>query len=101
MTDCINTPACGSMTFSAFGKQPVLADFNGGPISADGGAMLLRMTEERIGIVGKFAAAMDDPRRPEFIEHDMSTMIGQCAGSFCSSPAAGRGRRRSGKPPHV
>jgi len=77
MTKCISDRASVSIGFSAFGRQSVCADFDGGQISSDGGALLLREAERRLGLVGRLAAGITDPRRPELIEHDMATMIGQ------------------------
>jgi len=42
MADGINVPTCAYIRFLAFGRQPVIADFSGGQISCDGGALLPR-----------------------------------------------------------
>ena len=77
MTHCIHVPASNSVRFSAFGRQLVIADFKGGQISSDGGALLLREAERSLNLVGQLAACLTDPRLPQLIKHDMPTMVGQ------------------------
>ena len=55
-TECI--PAY--LDFPMLGSRQVLADFDGGAISSDGGALLLRQVEALTGIVRQFAACFDD-----------------------------------------
>ena len=43
MTECTQT----SFTFADHGRRQVVARFDGGMITSDGGAMLLRQTEQR------------------------------------------------------
>ncbi len=59
-----------------FSRQ-VVASFDGGHITSDGGALLLRSVEERTGIVRRFAACFRDHRRPERIEHTVSELVQQ------------------------
>src|SRR5215212_3021532 len=48
------------LDFPMLGSREVLADFDGGDISSDGGALLLRETERLTGIVRQFAACFTD-----------------------------------------
>lgn len=41
--------------FQALGKREIVADFNGGSITSDGGALLLRELENRTAILKRFA----------------------------------------------
>jgi hypothetical protein len=59
------------------GSREVLADFDGGDISSDGGALLLRETERLTGIVRQFAACFTDHRNPDLIEHTVEELIAQ------------------------
>src|SRR3954466_9604703 len=56
------------LDFPMLGSRQVLADFDGGAISSDGGALLLRQTERLTGILPRFAAPLPDPRARGLIE---------------------------------
>ncbi len=73
MTDCRNTP----LAFARLGAKSVVADFHGGRLTTDAGALLLRQVERRLGLFDALDAAIPDPRRPELIEHDQKAMIAQ------------------------
>src|SRR4051812_6689865 len=59
------------------GSRQVLADFDGGAISSDGGALLLRQTERLTGILRQFAACFTDHRAPDLIEHPVEHLLAQ------------------------
>src|SRR4051794_30320560 len=65
------------LDFPMLGSRDVLADFDGGDISSDGGALLLRETERLTGIVRQFAACFTDHRNPDLIEHTVQELIAQ------------------------
>jgi hypothetical protein len=65
------------LDFPMLGSRQVLADFDGGAISSDGGALLLRETERLTGILRQFAACFDDRRDPDRIEHTVEELIAQ------------------------
>lgn len=65
------------LDFSMLGSRHVLADFEGGDISSDGGALLLRTTEERTGVIRQFAACFTDHRKPDLIEHTLEELVAQ------------------------
>ncbi len=73
MTECTQT----SFTFAHHGRRQVVARFDGGTITSDGGAMLLRQTEQRTGIVRQFAACFRDHRQPEQVEHSVRELVSQ------------------------
>lgn len=60
MTDCTRQP----LLFSSLGRQKVVADFTGGHLSSDGGAVLLREVDRRLGLTQALAACISDPRAP-------------------------------------
>jgi hypothetical protein len=65
-----------------FGFQPpdgreLSASFDGGSISSDGGALLLRQVEQSTGILRRFAACFRDHRDPELTEHTVYELISQ------------------------
>lgn len=63
--------------FQALGKRAVVGDFDGGQITSDGGALLLRELEKKSGIIGQFAKCFRDYRNPERIEHTVEELVGQ------------------------
>src|SRR5512135_815904 len=73
------TTECNSsyLDFPRLGSRQVLADFDGGDISSDGGALLLRQTERLTSILRQFAACFTDHRDPDLIEHPLTDLIAQ------------------------
>jgi hypothetical protein len=65
------------LDFPLLGSRQVLASFDGGDISSDGGSLLLRKTEELTGIIRQFAACFVDHRDPELIEHPLEHLVAQ------------------------
>src|SRR3954467_14073915 len=65
------------LDFPMVGSRQVLADFDGGDISPEGGALLLRETERLTGIVRQFAACFTDHRNPDLTEHTSEELIAQ------------------------
>jgi hypothetical protein len=61
----------------ALGRRTIVADFSGEQISTEGGAVLLRVAEEKTGIVEQFAACFRDHRDPELIEHSVRELVAQ------------------------
>jgi hypothetical protein len=73
------TTECNStyLDFPMLGSREVLADFDGGDISSDGGVLLLRETERLTGIIRQFAACFIDHRNPDLVEHTVEELIAQ------------------------
>ena len=67
------------LVFQGFSKAPVVADFNGGSITSDAGALLLSQVEHARGIIAKFAACFTDYRNPASIRHSLESMVFQRA----------------------
>src|SRR3954462_2740989 len=65
------------LDFPMLGRREVLADFDGGAISSDGGALLLRQTEALTGIIRQFATCFTDHRDPELVEHPVKHLLAQ------------------------
>jgi DDE family transposase len=65
------------LDFRIVGPRQVLADFDGGDITSDGGALLLRKTEQLTGILRQFAACFTDHRNPDLIEHPVTDLVAQ------------------------
>lgn len=73
MTECYR----GTLTFSSLGRQKIVADFKGGRLTSDAGALLLREADRRIGLTKALAACIADPRDPAKITHDLTTLLAQ------------------------
>ena len=58
-------------------RREIRAQFDGGAITSDGGGLLLRDVEKRIGILRQFAACFTDYRNPDLIEHQVEEMVAQ------------------------
>src|SRR4051812_49225111 len=65
------------LDFPMLGPRQVLADFDGGAISSDGGALLLREAERLTGIIRQFAACFTDHRNPDLTEHTVEELTAQ------------------------
>jgi len=63
--------------FQALGLRKVVADFGGGQVSSDGGALLLGEINRATGIIESFAKCFTDHRDEERIEHSVLHLIGQ------------------------
>jgi hypothetical protein len=63
--------------FTSVEGREVVAAFDGGAITSDAGALLLGAADRAIGLMGRLAACFHDERRPDLIEHDVVTLVGQ------------------------
>jgi hypothetical protein len=57
------------------GGRELVWRFDGGDITSDGGALVLKKLEQRTGIVRRFAACFTDYRKPDQIEHPLLDLI--------------------------
>jgi len=55
--------------------KPIIARFDGGSLSSDGGLLALREVEARLGVARRLAACIDDPRAPERIQHSLAEIL--------------------------
>src|SRR4051812_41431989 len=55
--------------------KSVVAQFDGGLLSSDGGVLALREIEKRLRVADRFAACLDDPRAPDQITHTLADII--------------------------
>jgi hypothetical protein len=65
------------MEFGRAGGRRVVADFDGGLVSSDAGALLLGATDKAIGLIDRFAACFGDHRDPLFTVHPLEALIAQ------------------------
>ena len=74
-----DTTDCKQQTFAfqGLGRRRVEADFSGGHLSSDGGALLLREVD-RIGrFCERLAGCFTDHRNPLFVEHELPVLLRQ------------------------
>ncbi len=55
----------------------VRADFTGGEVSSDLGALLLAAVDRRIGLIDRLTEAVSDSRHPSYITHSMRDLLTQ------------------------
>ena len=72
-TQCNTKP----LEFEGHGRHRVVADFDGGPITSDAGALLLRRVQRRLSLIDQVAACFTDHRNPDPIQHSRRTLIAQ------------------------
>ena len=73
MTECNQS----SFGFEACGRREIVARFDGGTISSDGGAMLLRQTDKRLNLLPRLAGCFLDGRNQDQVEYTVQEMLAQ------------------------
>ena len=73
MTECNSNP----IVFSSLSRRQVVADFSGGAIVSDAGALLLREIDRKLGLIDRLDAVIPDPRNQSLITHQQVTMLRQ------------------------
>lgn len=78
-------PKCtgSGIDFGKLGRRVIEADFSGGDLSSDGGLMLLRQVDRRIGLTRLSAGKLSDPRDPGRIRHSLRTLLAQRIYGLC------------------
>jgi hypothetical protein len=86
------------LDFPMLGRREIVADFDGGDITSDGGALLLRKTEQLTAIIRQFAACFTDHRDPDLIEHTVEVAIHQCRSGLGTAICRRTGTLANGRP---
>ena len=73
MTECNQD----SIPFASTKRRNLLADFSGGVITSDAGALLLRQADRQLGLLDALDRVIPDPRNPEFILHPQRALLAQ------------------------
>ena len=73
MTECTEL----RFAFATEGRREIVAEFNGGAISSDGGALLLRETDRKLKLLERFSQCFLDGRNPILVEHRIEQMLAQ------------------------
>src|SRR3954447_20930155 len=67
------TPALPGL--SPVAGKPIIARFDGGQLSSDGGVLALREIESRLGIADRLAGCVADPRAAERVVHGIADIL--------------------------
>jgi DDE family transposase len=73
MTECSET----LFPFEAHFSRQVVAQFEGSWLTTEGGSLLLRQADRKIGLLRRVAGCFTDYRQPERIEHRLEEMLAQ------------------------
>ena len=65
------------LCFPPVAGQTIRADFAGGALSSDFGALLLRGIDRQIGLTARLAAAIQDKRHQSYIDHPLRDLLAQ------------------------
>lgn len=78
-------PKCTSneVEMGRLGRRIISANFDGGDLSTEGGALLLRQVDRRIGLTGAMARAFDDRRRGASVIHGVRDLLAQRIYGLC------------------
>jgi hypothetical protein len=69
------TPDAAPFSFPTVQGKKVVAAFDGGRITSDGGVLLLGAVERELGIADTLARLIDDPRNPVYVTHSVSSIL--------------------------
>ncbi len=72
-TECTTS----ALHFQEAGRRAVVARFDGGTLTTEGGAVLLREVERVTGILRGFTACFRDGRAPARVRHSVASLVRQ------------------------
>jgi len=73
MSDCSPKQLC----FPPIAGQTIRADFEGGALSSDFGALWLRGIDRQVGLPERLATAIHDKRHQSYSEHPLRDLLAQ------------------------
>jgi hypothetical protein len=73
MTECNQE----TFSFTEHFSRRVEAGFTAGPVSTDGGALLLREVDRKINLIDRLAGCFSDGRSPLLVKHQLPEMLAQ------------------------
>mgnify|MGYP001602210127 CR=1 FL=1 len=85
MTECNQT----QFPFEAHFSRRVVGRFDGRPMTTDGGSLLLREVDRKIGLLRRVAGCFTDARSPERVEHELDEMLAQRIYGLALGPVSG------------
>ncbi len=64
-------------SFASHFSRRVESSFTAGQVSTDGGSLLLRQADRKIGLLNRVACCFTDRRSPVFVQHQLGEMLSQ------------------------
>lgn len=77
MTECTKSASNLQLRFDFGLGKPVVGRFSGGMISSDGGLVLVRAADDRLGLSQQMAMRVADRRDPSYVRHELRDLIRQ------------------------
>jgi hypothetical protein len=65
------------LSFARIFNKKVEADFEGGNVTSDGGALFLREVEKRAGVISRLCSTIRDHRDARYVDHTIEDLISQ------------------------
>ena len=59
------------------GQKHILADFSGGAVTSNGGALLLGLADASLDLTRRLGQCFDDHRDPALVVHEVQSLVGQ------------------------
>ncbi len=75
--ECTYPQPKDEITIGDIGDKSLSLDFDGGDISSDAGALLIRVAEERIGLIKSMAGVIPDSRDARYVRHTLTDLLMQ------------------------
>ena len=78
-------PNCtvSQVPFTKLGRRAIDVRFDGGDVTSDGGLLLLRQVERRLGLLKAVAKVLPDPRDPVLVRHTTEQLLRQRVYGLC------------------
>jgi hypothetical protein len=73
----VSVPPDQPLLFTDLGVRQVVADFTGGTLSSDAGALLLRQVDAQLGLTRRLAQCFADGRKQLWVDHSVQQMLAQ------------------------
>lgn len=58
-------------------RRKLTLEFSGGDITSDGGSLLLRLVDKKLGLMERIACLLPDPRKEAYVEHTAESLLRQ------------------------
>ena len=89
------------LLFPGIFRKPVVAQFDQRDGSSDGGALLLKAADRRLGLLEELTACLEDQRQAGKVDHSLRELVAQRVFSIaCGYPDANDSARLAKDPIH-
>jgi hypothetical protein len=73
----LKTVCHNQLSFANLDSRAVLAEFSAGPMTSDGGSLLLREIDQATNLTASMGQALCDPRDPAKVRHAQEELLRQ------------------------